>query len=150
MPAPRKCIVDATSYEYCPRCGHTSESTETWRNNFCSENCREIYNTVNAYTHKRITAGQAKIQLEKLDTIKLPEYADAFKIAIVEIMADSTPAPVVETPVVEETPAVETIEETVEVEPEIIVEETVVEDEAPIVEESSEEEQPIFKRKRRR
>lgn len=147
MPAPRKCIVDATSYEYCPRCGHKTESTETWRSNFCSENCRDIYNTVNAYTHKKITVGQAKSQLDKCDLIKLPEYADAFKLAIVDIMANDTPAPIVETPVVEETPVEETVEETT-VEP--VEDETVVE-ELPAEEVSVEDsEQPVFRRKRRR
>lgn len=145
MPAPRKCVVDATLYEYCPRCGSKDDATETWRVNFCSENCRDIYKTVNAYTHKKITVGQAKTELERLDTVKLPAYADAFKIAIVEIMADSTPAPIVETTVIEETPVVDTIEEVVEIEDDVIE----TSEEISEVEEVSFE-QPTFKRKRRK
>lgn len=150
MPAQRKCVVDATLYDYCPRCGSKDDATQTWRVNFCSENCREIYKTVNAYTHKKITVGQAKAELSKLDTVKLPDYADAIKVAIVEIMADST-APIVETPVVEEpimveeTPVEDAIEET---ESEII-EEIITEDKVEVEEETTSE-QPYFRKKKRK
>ena len=55
----RKCIVCETSYSYCPRCRQYASSPQ-WKINFCSEECKEVYDTVDKFVFKHISADDAK------------------------------------------------------------------------------------------
>lgn len=85
MAAPRKCVICKTEYSYCPHCGK-DDPTKTWMTTFCSENCREIYKVCNEFTHKRITANQAKKKLDKYEVGDYEKYAPTISSAIKEIM----------------------------------------------------------------
>lgn len=62
----RKCIVDATEYKYCNKCGHYN-SDETWRFIFCGENCRKIYKVMERFVNKSITELEAQELLKECD-----------------------------------------------------------------------------------
>lgn len=69
----RKCILcPSHEYEYCGKC-KPHEVIETWRFIFDTENCRDIYKIIENYVAKKITALEARQQLEQH---KLPELKD--------------------------------------------------------------------------
>lgn len=69
MRGERTCIVDKIKYRYCPNCNGDNPN-ETWRYIFCSENCRNLYKTLEDWKAKKITSAQAKQQLNKLEIPK--------------------------------------------------------------------------------
>lgn len=71
----RKCIVDKTQYKYCGNCKDYNPN-ETWRYLYCSENCRQIYHTLDAYKAKKINEEEAISILEKLDLSNKDNFTD--------------------------------------------------------------------------
>jgi len=85
----RVCVIDGTKYRYCPDCNHGNPN-ETWRYLYCSENCRNIYKTVEKWCGKKITSDEAK---EALDGYVLPssdKLQKSIKKNIDQIMASAT------------------------------------------------------------
>lgn len=60
------CVCCNTIYEYCGHCDDNAKINK-WKNNYCSENCREIFKTVTDYIGKLITIEEAKKRLQKQD-----------------------------------------------------------------------------------
>ena len=58
----RKCKVCGTSYEYCPRCKQY-ESSPRWKMNFCSEDCKNIFDIIDKFVFNHISAEDAKHKL---------------------------------------------------------------------------------------
>lgn len=146
MPTPRTCVVDNSKYNYCPKCGH-DDPMESWRRNFCSENCREIYNVSSSYVRKMLTANEAKQLLNGLDISKLNNFNTSYKNTISDIMFNAVSETIVE-------PKVQTIEVADEVS-EIVLNETDVKDDiatdvAAELSESDIEEADSKKKKRKR
>ena len=98
-----KCCVCGNSYEYCGHCDKQA-SNNTWKLNYCSENCREIFRICSKFEGKLISIEEAKEGLNKLyigkdiqksvaDTIrKIMEY----KSPVVEIVEESIENPIEE------------------------------------------------------
>lgn len=80
----KTCAVCHGEYLYCPNC-KKDENKPTWMFVFCSENCRDIYETTSAYGRKDITAKEAKNRLDKLDISKLDNFGESYKKVISEI-----------------------------------------------------------------
>ena len=69
----RNCILcPSHEYEYCGKC-KPDKIVERWRYLFDSENCRDIYKVIENYVAKKVTALEARQQLEKY---KLPNFED--------------------------------------------------------------------------
>jgi chemotaxis protein CheY-P-specific phosphatase CheC len=102
----RTCSVDGVSYKYCPRCKGYNP-IETWRFAFCSENCKDIYNATSSFEDGRITANEAKVQLDKLDLSKSEMFGESYKNSIAKIYSETIE---VSTPVIEEE-SIEIVEE---------------------------------------
>ena len=58
------CIICAKKYKFCGHCNKIS-SDELWHNIYCSEECREIFNTCSRYEGKDISADEAYDKLVK-------------------------------------------------------------------------------------
>ena len=86
MPTPRKCIICRKEYTYCPNCGH-ADPTETWRNSFCSENCRSIFKVCQDFVAGSIKPAEAKKKIDELDTSRLDKFAKVIKANVVDILA---------------------------------------------------------------
>ena len=86
MPTPRKCIVCRKEYIYCPNCGHT-DPTETWKNSFCSENCRSIFKVCQDYVTGAIKPAEAKKKIDELDTSRLDKFAKIIGANVVDILS---------------------------------------------------------------
>lgn len=64
----RTCMVDGTKYTYCPHCS-ADDPTETWRFLYCSEKCKNVYHVVDDFAHDKLSAKDAKFQLENIGII---------------------------------------------------------------------------------
>ena len=59
----RNCTVCGKQYRYCPKCQQYS-NMEKWHIEYCSEQCRNTYLTINKYAFKHIDKEMAKALLE--------------------------------------------------------------------------------------
>ena len=82
----RKCILCKQGYSYCTSCRDDSHKP-TWMKLYCSENCKDIFTTLNDFNFKLIDKDQAKEQLSKCDlTISLNDhYRGEIKAIINEV-----------------------------------------------------------------
>ena len=85
----RKCIICGKEYEWCGNCSDTINKNETWRNLYCSENCRNIYNILTMHSLKHTNDQQAGDQLKNVDLSKLESFRDDFKDEIKKIQSKS-------------------------------------------------------------
>lgn len=86
----RKCCVCHTDYSFC-LCNVADRDKPTWHFAYCSENCRDIYTVTSGYENGKISANDAKAQLEKLDLSALSNFGESYQNAIIKINASATP-----------------------------------------------------------
>ena len=72
----RKCVMCGTVYEHC---GHCGAAPQLWKNIFCSENCRDIYDVLNKYDGKLITKEDGVERLKAFDLSVVTKFNDRFK-----------------------------------------------------------------------
>ena len=58
MVSNRKCICCGEKYQYCPSCGN-DRLKETWYSAFCSETCKDLWQTLSKYSMGFINKSQA-------------------------------------------------------------------------------------------
>lgn len=88
----RVCSVCGKHYEYCPNCSRYM-NLPRWMFMFHDENCKKIYDVINAYKTGEISADSARARLIKLDPQRRIVTDAGFKKAIDEIYKKATPAP---------------------------------------------------------
>ena len=79
----RKCLLCGTEYEYCPTCGH--KIYDLWKVNFCSRNCKDVYQTVVDFNCESKTAEETKEILKTLDLSKKDQYKVSIKESLNKI-----------------------------------------------------------------
>lgn len=88
----RTCIVCGKKYVYCPNC-QKGDPNETWRNIYCSEDCRSIFKICNSFAFGHINAEAAKKKLEKYDVADRSKYSEDIRNNLSAIFAAKTEAP---------------------------------------------------------
>lgn len=83
----RTCAVCGKLYSFCTRCDE-DRNKPLWYFTFCSENCKDIYDTTSKYDDKRITLKQAHEKLNKLNLSRFKYFGDSYKKIINEIESD--------------------------------------------------------------
>ena len=73
----RKCIICCKEYKFCGHCSDQDRKHETWRYNYCSEQCRNIFH---------ILSLNAKKMLSQNDLSNLESFREDFKKQIQDIM----------------------------------------------------------------
>lgn len=86
----RVCNVCGKAYEYCNNCSDNGHKGETWRNIYCSENCKKIFDVLSAQAFNHITDKEAKEKLKELDLSKVDTFKDSYKKQIRQIQSVST------------------------------------------------------------
>lgn len=77
----RTCVVCRKQYSFCPKCGKDKDKP-LWLFTFCSEECKNIYETMSLYENNEISANDAKDKLDKLkfdDESLVGSYRETFK-----------------------------------------------------------------------
>lgn len=82
----RICATCHSKYDFCPRCDK-DKNKELWHFTFCSENCKNIYDTASKYENGQISANEAKTLLDNLDLSKLNNFGESYKKSINRIMS---------------------------------------------------------------
>lgn len=99
----KRCVCCEGTYKYCGHCNKNAKQ-ESWKNLFCSENCRDIFRTLQDYVNGHLGIAEAKEKLLGLD-LNINTTKQLNK-NITEIMAYEVPQPKVVAeeviPVVEE------------------------------------------------
>ena len=85
----RTCCLCGTKYSYCPSCT-TDRNKPSWMTVFCSENCRNIYNTTTKYGMKKINANEAKNDLDICDLSNKEQFNAHAKKMLDEIYTESS------------------------------------------------------------
>ena len=85
----RKCNVCGKTYEYCNNCSDNGHKGETWRNLYCSDNCRKIFDVLSAHAFNHITDKEAKEKLKGIDLSKLDSFNENYKKQIRQIESAS-------------------------------------------------------------
>lgn len=87
----RTCCVCHQEHMYCPVCNPEDRNKPTWYFAYCSENCKDIYAVTSDYEDKKITADEAKAQLDKLDLSHIANFGESYQKAIMKINENITP-----------------------------------------------------------
>lgn len=80
------CIACGAQYKYCPGCRGAKAET-MWKNIYCSENCRQIFNTVTGYNMGTVSKEEGKKKLEQCDLSYIDKLKSGLVLKINEILA---------------------------------------------------------------
>lgn len=86
----RTCCVCHKEYSFC-LCNPEDRNKPTWYFAYCSENCKDIYTVTSDYEGKKISADDAKKQLDKLDLSQIANFGESYQKAIMKINENITP-----------------------------------------------------------
>jgi hypothetical protein len=74
----RTCFTCGQKHSYCPTC-YDDRLLESWHILFDSENCKNIYDTINRHFYKHITTEEAVEILNKCDLSNKDNFVDDIK-----------------------------------------------------------------------
>lgn len=89
----RICTICSKEYAYCPNC-NSYAGMPSWKFLFCSENCKDIFETISEYEQNQIDTKTAKQKLDRLDLKSAEPLKAGAKEAIEKInqkVAEETP-----------------------------------------------------------
>ena len=69
----RKCLCCQRTYEYCPSCGNSSQP---WKFNFDTEDCKEIFNVVSGYNMGIIGIDKIEEVVKKFNITDFSKYKE--------------------------------------------------------------------------
>jgi hypothetical protein len=84
----RRCACCRKTYTFCPRCPQDAGKPYFYYT-FCSENCKDIYNTLSAFTDKDITATEANERLNTLDLSRIEDFGESYRNTIAKVRTES-------------------------------------------------------------
>lgn len=91
----RKCLCCKTEYEHCPSCG-SGRLAPSWKTDFCSEECMELWTTATKYNMKMIDKNEAKSKIEALNIQDTNKYVECIQRDLNEIFKEDVVPTVVE------------------------------------------------------
>lgn len=93
----RTCKVCGLKYYYCPACSATRANPQPkWKINYCSEDCKNIFEIVVEYNCNTINSKEAFERLKDCDTTRFDGFTDDIKRVIEEVTKDNTKVKAVE------------------------------------------------------
>lgn len=84
----RTCALCKEEYEFCSSCPEKI-TVPVWKNSFCSENCKKIYDACAGYNMGELSKEEAYELLEQCDLSKRSKYSNATKKILKEIQGRS-------------------------------------------------------------
>lgn len=86
------CILCNTHYKYCEGCPSKYNVNETWRNIFCSEECRDIYSIYDSLKANKTTDAEAGKMLRKYDASYIERTKEPMKAMLLVAYNDKPKA----------------------------------------------------------
>ena len=83
----RKCLCCGTKYSYCPTCS-VDKTKPTWMTEFCSESCKELFETATKYNLKKLTKDEAKEVIKTLELKEKSAYVECVQRDLENILAE--------------------------------------------------------------
>lgn len=82
----RTCLVCRTKYDWCNHCSSKAHDREEWKNIYCSENCKDIFDIVSAREFNHIGSLEAKTKLQSKDLSGLEGFREDLKKIVKDIL----------------------------------------------------------------
>lgn len=89
MASKRSCICCGDKYSYCPSCG-SDRLKPTWYSLFCSETCKELWETVSRFSMGFIDKNSAAEIVQALPLKDKSKYAEAVQAGIEKLLVKKT------------------------------------------------------------
>lgn len=84
----KRCFACGERYSYCPDCSRKDALAPSWKSEFCSESCKDLWMTLTKFGMSLISKSEAKSIISKLDLKQIDSYADCVKRDYAIIMAE--------------------------------------------------------------
>lgn len=84
----RTCICCETQYSYCPNCGGTDRLKPSWYSEFCSEECKDIWDAATRYNMQLMSKQEAKSALSKYDLADVSKYVACVQRDLANILVE--------------------------------------------------------------
>lgn len=84
----RKCLACQTSYSYCPDCSRADKLAPTWKAQFCSEDCMNLWMALTRYNMSDLTKDEAKEIISSLDLKPIDIYVACVQRDYAKVMAE--------------------------------------------------------------
>jgi hypothetical protein len=112
----RKCIACGEKYSYCPNCSGSDRFAPSWKAEFCSESCKDLWLTATKFNMDLLSKADAKSIISALDLKPIDVYAACVQRDYAKIMAEEKKPRKIKKiePIVEIAPIVEQLEEVAE------------------------------------
>ena len=83
--ANRECLCCHNEYDFCPNCG-AGRLDPAWKSVFCSEPCKELWQTLSRFSMNFITKADAKSVILGLDLKPIESYASCVQRGYAKVM----------------------------------------------------------------
>lgn len=87
----RTCICCGTKYTYCPDCGGADRMKPFWYAEFCSEECKDIWDVATRYNMQIMNKKEAQSALGKYDLSDKSKFVDCVQRDLAAIFAEDAP-----------------------------------------------------------
>ena len=85
----RICHTCGKEYEYCPNCA-AFESQPKWKSNWCSEECKDVWNILVRYNTEKISAAEVKSVLDSHGVVNYSKYSSLIASQLKKILSSET------------------------------------------------------------
>ena len=90
----KACLCCSTRYSYCPSCSNADRLAPSWKAEFCSETCKDLWLTCTRFNMKRLTKQEAQDVIKSLPLKPASEYAQCVQRDLGVILKEEpTPKP---------------------------------------------------------
>ena len=101
--ASKKCLCCLQHYNYCPSCSKQDALKPAYFATFCSEDCKNIWDSLTKFNFGTITKAEAKSIISTIDLKPIATYAQCVQRDLAVVMAeepklDNEPIPLDVTP----------------------------------------------------
>lgn len=84
----RTCWCCKSKYTFCPSCSKADALKEPWYAEFCSEDCKDLWQTAVKYNLNQITKSEAKSIISAMTLKPIEQYANCIQRDLNVILAE--------------------------------------------------------------
>lgn len=85
----KQCLVCKTTYEFCQFCSRF-DHLPRFMTTFCSQNCKDVFDTACAYEQGKMSQGEAKENLNNLDLSRRMYYTGSIATSVNKILGEDS------------------------------------------------------------